>query len=113
MNRSSHWLLQILVAITDLANVCLIKLLADNETDGEAFLLLSNEEVKDLVKLVGPRTKLMKKRCQLLKQEAPVIESSTSAPRVSCIIVGYGYLDILPIYLNNKCLRLWIFWGAK
>ena len=87
MDRSSHWLLQILVAITDLANVCLIKLLADNEIDGEAFLLLSNEDVKDLVKLVGPRAKLMKKRCQLLKQETPVTESSTSAPsQVSCIM---------------------------
>lgn len=53
-----------------LANCC-VKSRAENEIDGEAFLLLSNEDVKDLVKLVGPRTKLLKKRCQLLKQDEP------------------------------------------
>ena len=68
---------------------CCLKLFAENEIDGEAFLLLSNEDVKDLVKLVGPRTKLMKKRCQLLKQTAFVPESSTLTPQV-------GILQIMP-----------------
>lgn len=71
-----------------LAN-CYLKLLAENEIDGEAFLLLSNEDVKDLVKLVGPRTKLMKKRCQLLQQDAPVTESSIPTPQVLLAIATY------------------------
>ena len=65
----------------------MFQLLAENEIDGEAFLLLSHEEVKDLVKVVGPRTKLMKKKCQLLQQGVPVRESP--APQVLCIV----YMD--------------------
>jgi hypothetical protein len=38
--------------------------------DGEAFLLLSKEDVKDLVKAVGPRTKLLLKRSNLLRMKA-------------------------------------------
>ena len=71
-----------------LAN-CYLKLLAENEIDGEAFLLLSNEDVKDLVKLVGPRTKLMKKRCQLLQQDTPVTESNSPTPQVLRALATY------------------------
>ena len=41
--------------------------LTENEIDGEAFLLLTKEDVKDLVKAVGPRTKLLLKRSNLLR----------------------------------------------
>lgn len=34
----------------------------DNEIDGEAFQLLSDDDMKDLVPLFGPRAKLIKKR---------------------------------------------------
>ena len=44
--------------------------MAENEIDGEALLLLSNEDIKDLLKTAGPRVKLIKKRSQLMEQIA-------------------------------------------
>ena len=64
----------------------LFQLLAENEIDGEAFLLLSHEDVKDLVKVVGPRTKLMKKKM------------STFATRCTCERIACSscrYYDIV------------------
>ena len=54
----------------------MLLLLTENEIDGEALLVLSNEDIKDLVKSVGPRVKLLKKRCQLMEQ----IASETGQP---------------------------------
>ena len=52
----------------------MLLLFIENEIDGEAFLVLSNEDMKDLVKAVGPRAKLLKKRCQLMEQTSSETE---------------------------------------
>lgn len=73
--------------------------LTENEIDGEAFLLLSNEDVKDLVKAVGPHAKLMKKRSQLMKQTSrPPVETSTCIAQVS-----YTCNDNPTAYKSNVC----------
>lgn len=39
--------------------------LVENEVDGEAFLLLTDDQVKTLVKAIGAQMKLIKKRDDL------------------------------------------------
>ncbi len=39
--------------------------LLENEVDGEAFLLLTDEQIKTLVKAIGAQMKLIKKRNNL------------------------------------------------
>ena len=34
--------------------------ISENETDDESFLLLNNKDIRDLIKLAGPRSKFMK-----------------------------------------------------
>ena len=41
-------------------------IIIENEIDGEAFLLLSDEELRDIVKLYGPRAKLIKKKREFI-----------------------------------------------
>ena len=36
-----------------------------HEADGESFLLLKEDDFKEMLPLVGPRTKLLKKRSEL------------------------------------------------
>ena len=36
-----------------------------HEVDGESFLLFKEEDIKEMLPLVGPRTKLLKKRSEL------------------------------------------------
>ena len=53
---------------------------AENEVDGEAFLLLTKEQIQKLVPAVGPQAKLLKKHAELLvsvKQFSAVIKSLT------------------------------------
>ena len=48
--------------------------LPENEVDGEAFLLLSDDQIKALVPPIGPQMKLIAKRSTY---------SSTTEPKVS------------------------------
>ena len=68
-------LLLITIAASPPANTILL-LLTENEIDGEAFLLLSNKDMKDLEKAVGPCAKLLKKRCQLMEQTINMIDGA-------------------------------------
>ena len=60
--------------ITIIANIIII---IDNEIDGEAFLLQSDDDIKDLVPLYGPRAKLIKKRNEANKVTFPASSSSS------------------------------------
>ena len=40
-------------------NVCTAQ-----EVDGESFLLLKEDDLKEMLPLVGPQTKFLKKRCE-------------------------------------------------
>ena len=44
--------------------------LTENEIDGEAFFLMTEEDIKDLIKTVASRVKLLKKRSQLMEMVA-------------------------------------------
>lgn len=58
--------------------------LTENEIDGEAFLLLSDQDLKDLVPLYGPRAKLNKKRKEA-NEATRLNQTNCSSAAGSCL----------------------------
>ena len=54
-----------LVGVDSELNLLHCTFLLDNEVDGEAFLLLTDDQIRMLVKALGPQMKLIKKKTLL------------------------------------------------
>ena len=70
----------------------------DNEIDGEAFQLLSDDDMKDLVPLFGPRAKLIKKRNEATSMTVTEAQNGSGAT-YTAQRMGLGL-----------CTHLWV-WG--
>ena len=88
----------------------------ENEVDGDAFLLLSEEQIKQLIATIGPQVKFVQKQ-KLLCASLPAKQTVTdNAYWLGCAILNsyetYTYKSSFFQWNSNSKERMRLFWWS-
>lgn len=80
----------------------------ENEVDGDAFLLLSEEHIKQLIKAIGPQVKFAQKH----KFICASLADKQMASDNMILIMNYTYKSSYFQWISNSKEKMRLFWQS-